>query len=121
MSTIDGCCVDVRLPLVGGRLRVHLSTATFNADRLVHGAEHRSFRRAGGRTSMLTLVDGNVVYIVGVFDGLLSTLIHEIDHVATMALVRAGMDPRDSDGEAHALLVGELCRLCGVDNLGMIG
>jgi hypothetical protein len=59
-----------------------------------------------------------VTYLVGWFDGRVSTLSHELTHVAIFALVRAGINTGDSDGEALAHLQGELMMLCGADSAG---
>lgn len=43
-------------------------------------------------------------YLIGWFDGRLSTLVHECVHAALFILRHVGMNPADSQGEAMAYL-----------------
>jgi hypothetical protein len=52
--------------------------------------------------------DGRVVYFLAVYDRKAATLVHELTHVTQFILIRAGIDPRDSNGETAAYLAGAL-------------
>lgn len=51
---------------------------------------------------------GSRLYVVGWFDGDIQTLVHESCHLALMVLNHAGIDPRDSDGEAMCYLIDSM-------------
>jgi hypothetical protein len=55
--------------------------------------------------------NGSTVFLVGWFNNDNSTLIHEMGHLAIFILVRAGIDPKDSNGETLCYLLGTLCQL----------
>ena len=57
---------------------------------------------------------GGAIYVVAWLDGLTSTLVHELGHAAFYILGRAGIDARDSSGEAFCYLQAELLNRCGV-------
>lgn len=44
-------------------------------------------------------------YLIGWFDGKLSTLVHECTHAAMFLLQHVGIDPTDSQGETLAYLL----------------
>lgn len=52
--------------------------------------------------------DGSVVYLLAVYNRSGATLVHEITHLVQFILIRAGIDPRDSNGETAAYLSGDL-------------
>jgi hypothetical protein len=67
----------------------------------------------GGRCCCLDRErDGAVMYYVGIFDGKLSTMVHEITHLALFVLASVGIDPQSSHGEAMCYLVGFLFDTC---------
>lgn len=51
-------------------------------------------------------------WVVGWFDGLPATLVHELVHVALWLLDDVGIDPRDSAGEPMAYLVDSTFTRC---------
>ena len=107
-----------RVPIYGGMLRLHTSRDAFAADRATL-TDAQIPPPGDGRVCMIFGTSTGVTYLVGWFDGRLSTLSHELTHVAVFALVRAGINTSDSNGEALCHLQGELMTLCGADEYEM--
>jgi hypothetical protein len=101
-----------RVPIYGGELRYHTRRDSFAADA---AGTPIAYPTSSGRTAVLGDGNGARTYLVGNFDGRVSTLSHELTHTALFILQRAGIDPNDSNGEALASLQGELMMLCGAD------
>jgi hypothetical protein len=108
-----------RVPIYGGEVRLPTSRESFLADRARIIGSPLQKALADGCTAMLQHPSGAVTYLVGHFDGRVSTLSHELTHAALFILQRAGIDPADSSGETLASLQGELMMLCGAD-LGVV-
>lgn len=100
-------CFYLAVPLYGGSLycfktREHFDEATkyLNID-LQHEGKV-------GVCSHLENDDKESLYIVGVFDGKLGTLTHELAHIAMMIIQRAGFNSEDGNGEPYCYLFGDL-------------
>jgi len=52
--------------------------------------------------------NGSSIYLLGVFDGKLSTLVHEVAHIAHFVTARAGFDSGVGNGEPYAYLIGHM-------------
>lgn len=103
-----------RVPLYGGQVRLYTCAQDLETYRhSVTGAAPRG--PADGRTHRLALPNGAVTYLVGWYDGRISTLSHELTHVALAVLERAGISPTGDNGEPLCYLQGELMTLCGAD------
>lgn len=112
-----GGMIAIRIPVYGGELVLHRDRIAFERDRQARMPGATTLAQAHGRVCELTYPDGGVTYLVGAFEPHQpSALVHELAHVAVMTLGRAGIDARSSNGEPLCYLLGELCRLCGVDS-----
>lgn len=60
---------------------------------------------------------GARLYVVGWFDGALSTLVHEFGHLTHFILMNAGIDPRDSNAETFCYLQDHLLQCAGLDRM----
>lgn len=60
-------------------------------------------------------ISGESCYVVTWKDGTRSTLIHELTHAAVFILGHAGIDIRDSAGEALCYLLNDLCIKAGIN------
>ena len=103
-----------RIPIYGGQLRLYTNAAALQRYRHhLTGADPRG--PADGRTHQLTHPNGAITYLVGWYDDRISTLSHELNHVALETLHRAGINPAADSGEALCHLQSELLTLCGAD------
>jgi hypothetical protein len=102
-----------RVPVYGGVLRLHTTAEAFEEHRRVLLGNVPPLRAAASRVSMFSTEQYGRLYLVGWFDGKVSSLSHELIHVADMVLRNAGIDPRSNDAEPLAYLQGELMMLCG--------
>lgn len=97
--------VQRKIPLYGGRV---IMCRSRKALRLVYKAlrmdEPETPPDFLGFYQQVDRPDGKAVYIIGWLDRDDGTLVHECVHVAQCILTRAGMDIRDSNGEAMAYL-----------------
>lgn len=73
-------------------------------------------RYAYAKTSRFEFLDGTITYVVGVFNGRKSTLVHELDHLATMVLADQQVKIDTDDGEPHCYLLEGLCAMLGIDD-----
>jgi hypothetical protein len=104
-----------RIPIYGGQLRLYTSAAALQRYRHnLTGADPRG--PADGRVHQLRHPNGAMTYLVGWFDQRISTLSHELNHVALAVLERAGITATADNGEALCHLQGELMTLCGADD-----
>lgn len=87
---------NVEVPLFGGRVCMTTSRAEYEAaarylgdcdDDLLH-----AIHNALGLTACFRNRDGDALHIVGVFDGMPRTLVHELAHVTFDVLDRVGED-----------------------------
>lgn len=69
------------------------------------GSDVEVIVEGAGMTSREFTLNGEVAYLVGVFDKDPSTCLHEVIHLCIFVLDRAGVDPRDDSGEAFAYMV----------------
>lgn len=76
----------------------------------------QNVRYSYAKTSKIEFADGNIAYVVGVFNGRKSTLVHELDHLATMVLADQGIKHDTDDGEPHCYLLEGLCAMLGIDD-----
>lgn len=103
------------VPVYGGLCSVHLTPEDFNKYRFDRFGGAPITRPACGRTSKISHADSSVEYVVGWFDGKVSTLAHEMAHVAIFALTRAGINVAGEDGEPFCHLLDSLMQLAGAD------
>jgi hypothetical protein len=102
-----------RVPVYGGVVRLHTTPETFEEHRRALLGDVAPLRATASRVSMFSTAQDGRLYLVGWFDGKVSSLSHELVHVADMVLRNAGIDPRSNDAEPLAYLQGELMMLCG--------
>ncbi len=69
-------------------------------------------KRADGICIQSDYGDGTTKFILGWMTKDPAVLAHECVHLAQFILLRAGIDPRDSNGETMAYLVGWLVDKC---------
>ncbi len=101
---------DFRVPVYGSRVLAYRTAKQYAAACESLGIEWDS-EAVDGVVCQANHDSGHTVFIVGWFNNEPSSLVHEIGHLAIFVLVRAGMDPRDSNGEALCYLLGTLCQL----------
>ncbi len=106
--------ISFDIPIYGGRVIVART-----ADQLVrlsklHGAEYDG-EPCRGCCAPVEDERGRAIYLLGLFDRKRSTVVHEAIHLALFVLDRAGIDARESDGEAMAYLTDWLVTRLGID------
>jgi hypothetical protein len=113
MSSLDSTRI-FRIPVYGGQVRLYTAAAALQRYRHhLTGAEPNG--PADGRVHQLIHPTGCATYLVGWYDQRISTLSHELTHVALAVLARAGITATADNGEALCHLQGELMTLCGAD------
>lgn len=97
----------IDIPIYGGKLQLILSPESFeetvsevDPDCSLH--DHR------GLVQVEFDENHSPTYFVGVFDGKLNTLVHEVSHAALMIVERSGFSPLDGNGEPYCYLVDYL-------------
>jgi hypothetical protein len=76
-----------------------------------HGVEEPD-KATDGICIQADFSSGRTQFILGWMVKDVSVLAHEATHLAQFILIRAGIDPRDSNGETMAYLVGFLVDKC---------
>lgn len=102
------------VPLYGGAVLFYRSFKAYNEAVLAVGGEALTPDCEGYFTAAAN-EDGHVIYLLGVFNRRRSVIAHEAAHLTMAILNRAGMDPRDSGGEAFCYLLGALLEELGID------
>ena len=101
-----------KVPLYGGEVDLFLSQAKMTAAVEQLGAT-LSVASVAGQFARLERKGGRErLYLVGVFEGGLSTLTHELGHVALDILQVAGIDAHSGNGEPFCYLLGHLFDEC---------
>lgn len=95
------------VPLYGGTLHLFKSHKKFEAAYRFLGHEYDASGCAGS-TAYLTNEKGSALYIIGVYDKRLDTLVHEIGHATMMIMERVGVDAYASGGEPLCYLLGDM-------------
>lgn len=96
----------IDVPLYGGQVAIY--TDRLRMIKALHGLSvDAEVGAEGGSCLPLERTDG-VIYLAGWYDGKRPTLVHEMAHASLFILTRAGIDPRDSQGEAFAYLLEHL-------------
>lgn len=97
------------VPIYGGQvIRCTTRKAFRTAAHRLNFAGVEPDDRSPGLCHQYDLTSGSAVYMIGWFNRKPETLVHECVHCSQFILVRAGIDPRDSDGETMAYLTGYL-------------
>jgi len=100
------------VPLYGGEVHLILSRKQMQAAADAYGAKINAegfagqfarLERGGGRERR---------YLIGVYEGGLSTLAHELGHAALDILQVAGIDAHSGNGEPFCYLLGHLFDEC---------
>lgn len=100
-------CKGFEVPLYGGsvycfKTREHFEEATKYLDvDLQHEGK-------AGTCAYLESDKDSSLYLIGVFDGELGTLVHELAHIAIMIVQRAGFNSEKGNGEPYCYLLGYL-------------
>lgn len=100
-----------RVPIYGGMVYVFRDLPKLARARVYLTGAAAHLRPSDGCAAALEDRKGYRVYLIGWFDGHFSTLAHECGHTALNVLEAAGIDPRESSGEALCYLQGELMSL----------
>lgn len=101
------------IPIYGGTVCYYTDRKTYSAALAFCRGEPLRTECVGHFVAAMNEV-GEVLYLVGAFDKVRSTIVHEVGHLTFSILERAGMDPRDSGGEAFCYLQDTI-----VDHLGI--
>ena len=99
------------VPIYGVHIEAHRNRRSLAAS---IGEEVEIGDNVNGCCVLFDEADGASI-IMGWFDDRRSTLVHECCHAALFILNRAGIDPRDSDGETMSYLLGYLVTQLGID------
>jgi len=81
--------------------RKHFETAY----KWLNDDSHETNEEHAGLTCQPVTKDGQVYYLIGIFDRQADTLIHEVCHLSVFILDRANVDPRKENGESLAYLL----------------
>lgn len=95
------------IPLYGGSLHLFKTRKKFEAAYEFLGKEHDA-SGCCGCTAYLVNEKGRALYLIGVFDNDLGTLVHEVGHATMMIMERAGINAYDSVGEPVCYLLGDM-------------
>ena len=91
----------IKLPLYGRRsLALYTNQKAYTQAIKNRNDEKVDLTDVGGRVTMCPDDDGYMLYVVGWFAGSVGSLVHELMHVGFFVFESAGLDPKDSDGEA---------------------
>lgn len=100
----------VKIPLYGGwvycfkdREGFEKATEYLNIDAPHHGTDGLSLHLEPHES-------GKTMYLMGVFDGELSTLTHEVGHITHFITNHAGFDSGVGNGEPYCYLLGHIFR-----------
>lgn len=104
-----------QVPIYGGRVYLFKDRATWAQAREYLGLVATDEKFTGHFTSA-TNDDGSVVYVLGWFNGMPTTLAHEAIHLGFSILDRAGVPTTKSTDEAMAYLVDHLLKQLGLDD-----
>lgn len=102
------------VPIYGGQVWFFRSRKAYVKALQYIGLED-DIGKLSGCFSYVESKDGRVVYLVGHFDKIRSTLAHEVGHLAIYVLRRAGINPCDSGGEVFCYLLSEVLAILGLD------
>lgn len=102
---------SVAVPIYGGTVYAFRTTKAYAAA-VRHMQDDTDLdemlRVSSGVMSGAYETDRGAVYLLGWFDKIPSTLVHETGHLTMSILQRAGINPSDSDGETFCYLQGTL-------------
>lgn len=106
--------ITLTIPVYRGTLRVYTDRDELISDREEYFPDEESDLNLNhlGWTEEITLEDCTRVYMVGVFDGKVSTLVHELSHVAIFVAARTGWSINDDTSEPFCYLVEALFQEC---------
>lgn len=96
--------IEFPVPIYGGTAYLYRTQSEFE-DALAFIGANTAQSKANGKCQHLTNnVTGESIYMVGWFNSQKSTLVHECAHMAFFILAHAGIDARESAGEAFCYL-----------------
>lgn len=96
------------VPLYGGCVHYITSWEEWRRAHRALGIDTSQERPEGRASQLLDDKTGRTHYLIGVFSksgARYETLVHECGHAAFFILNRAGIDPRDSQGEAYCYVL----------------
>ena len=96
---------DFRIPLYGGRVIAYRDRAKHAEAVMACGGAKDDDETCRGVCFPAENDAGHRLYVLGWFDGEPPTLVHECGHIAMFIVNHAGMDPRDSSGEAYCYIL----------------
>jgi hypothetical protein len=96
------------IPIYGGEVLLYKDQKEFWKAYAFLGGRQEYDSPKSGEAAHLQSDEGMNIFLVGWYSGTLSTLVHEITHVMVFLFEHVGIDPRDSNGEVAAYLVGYL-------------
>jgi hypothetical protein len=96
------------IPIYGGEVLLYKDQKEFWKAYEFLGGRQEYESPKSGEAAHLTSDDGMNVFLIGWYSERLPTLVHEVTHTAIFLFWHVGIDPRDSNGEAMAYLVGYL-------------
>lgn len=106
MTTPRGI-TKISVPLYGGVLLFAIERKAFERGyKYLNDHEYPYDSEDGAGLTMREPVgkDRKTYFLSGVFDGSVSTVVHESGHVATIIMKRAGINAHDDDGESFCYL-----------------
>lgn len=92
------------VPLFGDLVTICHDKAEWDDRRMALNPDAEPWGPCAGAVSTVTQPNGQTEYLVGVFDGDPSTLIHELTHASLFIVQRHGIEPAGDNGEV-------LCRV----------
>jgi hypothetical protein len=96
------------IPIYGQELYLAKSLESFNKC-AAYLSDTTEYPPCGGLCAMYQADTGQIINLIGVFDGNVSTLVHELSHCAFNVLESVGVPVLPGDpNEAFAYLIGEL-------------
>ena len=99
----------IKIPLYGGHIWFFTDVSAYNeASNQLDEDSGESHERGVGMTRVYVDEEDRRIYMVGVFDKGLQTLVHELGHVTIIVCEYAGIDPRSGNGEPFCYLLDYL-------------
>lgn len=99
-------CPKVDIPLYGGTIFFYADVNEYKAACIAIGSDFNG--PCVGQFIAAENDSGSVIYLIGVFNNSLTTLVHEVCHVAISIIRRAGFRPENGNGEPFCYLTDYL-------------
>ena len=107
--------ISFSVPLYGGRVYIFKTEKQSLAAEEYFDCQPICKATCGSCRHLLDDLTKQSYYLVAWLDGKRSTLVHELTHASIFILRHAGIDIRDSEGEALCYLLNDLLVQAGVD------